>query len=81
MEGILTADRLTDWLLLVAALVTAMAVFALLTRIVRVLFVPLVLGAIALGVAKFAFGISPAQLWQESWHLGQGLLQKLAQQI
>jgi hypothetical protein len=76
LDGMLS-ERLTDWLLLVAALVTAMAAFALLTRLVRVLLVPLVLGAIALVVAKIAFDMTPAQLWQEAWHLGQGLWQKL----
>lgn len=80
MDGLLSSERLTDWLLLVAALVTAMAVFSLLARVVRVLFVPLVLGAIALGVAQFAFGITPVHLWQEALHLGQGLWQKLVQQ-
>lgn len=76
LDGVMT-ERLTDWLLLVAALVTAMAVFSVLTRVVRVLFVPLVLGAIALVVAKVAFGITPTQLWQEAVYLGQKLWQKL----
>lgn len=63
LDGVLSSVRLTDWLLLVAALVTAMAVFSLLTRLVRVLFVPLVLGVIALVVAKVAFDITPMHLW------------------
>ena len=68
MDGILSG-RLNDWLLLVAAIVASMVIFASLEKVAKSLLVPLAIVAIALIVAKVAFGVTPEHLWYESIHL------------
>jgi hypothetical protein len=70
----LTVDRLTDWLLLVAALVVSMAIFYSLERILRALFVPFGIVAIVLIVAKIAFDIPPDVLWHNFVLYGRKLI-------
>ncbi len=77
METI-SADRLNEWLLLVAALVVSMAIFYTLEKLVKALIVPLAMVAIALIVAKAAFGISPDALWHDAILLIRRLATKLA---
>ena len=77
MENI-TADSLNDWLLLVAALVVAMAIFYSLEKLVRALIVPFAMAAIALIVAKVVFGISPEALWHDAILLVRRLTTKFA---
>jgi len=77
MDGILSG-RLDDWLLLVAAIVASMVIFALLQKVANTLLVPFLIVAIALILAKVVFGITPEHLWYESVHifrrLGAGLI-------
>ena len=77
METI-SADRLNEWLLLVAALVVSMAIFYTLEKLVKALIAPLAIVAIALIVAKVAFGISPQALWHDAILLTRRLATKLA---
>ena len=63
------SGRLNDWLLLVAAIVAAMVIFASLEKIAKSVLVPFAVVAIALIVAKIAFGITPEYLWHESIHV------------
>ncbi len=77
MENI-TADRLNEWLLLVAAFVVAMAIFYTLEKLVKALIVPLAMVAIALIVAKVGFGISPEALWHDAILLVRRLATNLA---
>lgn len=63
------SHRLTDWLFLVAAIVASMVIFSSLEKVARSLFVPFVVIAIGLIVAKVAFGFTPQYLWHESIHL------------
>ncbi|GBO54538.1 hypothetical protein APA_2485 [Pseudanabaena sp. lw0831] len=68
MDGILSG-RLEDWLLLVAALVASMVIFASLQKVAKSFLAPFLIVAIALIVAKVAFGITPEHLWYESVHV------------
>ncbi len=68
MDRILSG-RLNDWLLLVAAIVSSMVIFVSLEKVAKSFLVPLAVVAIALIVAKVAFGVSPEHLWHESIHL------------
>ena len=63
------SGRFNDWLLLVAAIVAAMVIFASLEKIAKSVLVPFAVVAIALIVAKIAFGITPEYLWHESIHV------------
>jgi hypothetical protein len=63
------SGRFNDWLLLVAAIVAAMVIFASLEKIVKSVLAPFAIVAIALIVAKVAFGITPEYLWHESIHV------------
>jgi len=67
MDSIMSG-RLNDWLLLVAAIVASMVIFASLKKVAKSLLVPFVIVAIALIVAKVAFGISPEHIWYELMH-------------
>jgi len=67
------SHRLTDWLFLVAAIVTSMVIFSSLEKVARSLFAPLVIIAIGLIVAKVFFGLTPQYLWHESVHLTRRL--------
>lgn len=78
MGGIVLSERMTDWLLLVAAIVSSMIIFAALERIARSLIYPLAIIAIALIVAKVAFGLSPQYLWYESVNTIQKLSSKFS---
>ncbi len=62
------SERLTDWLLLVAAIVASMVIFATLKEVARVFLVPFVIVVISLVVAKVVFGFTPEYLWHESIH-------------
>ncbi|PZO37776.1 MAG: hypothetical protein DCF19_18095 [Pseudanabaena frigida] len=68
MDSILSG-RLNDWLLLVAAIVVSMIVFASLEKIAKIFLVPFAIVVIALIVAKVAFGFTPYYLWHESIHI------------
>jgi len=68
MDGFLS-DRLNDWLLLVSALVASTIVFAALQKVAKSLLVPFLIVAIALILAKVAFGVTPEHLWHESVHV------------
>lgn len=63
------SGRFNDWLLLVVAIVAAMVIFAFLEKIAKSVFVPFAIVAIALIVAKVAFGITPNYLLHESIHV------------
>jgi hypothetical protein len=75
MDGILSG-RLNDWLLLVAAIVASMVIFASLEKVAKSLLVPFVIVAIALIVAKAAFGITPEHLWYETMHMIRRLVSR-----
>ena len=68
MDGILSG-RLNDWLLLVAAIVAAMVIYASLQKVAKTFLVPLLIVAIVLILAKVAFGVTPEHLWYESVHV------------
>ncbi|MFN5263550.1 MAG: hypothetical protein ACK5C9_07090 [Pseudanabaena sp.] len=68
MDGFLSG-RLNDWLLLVAALVASMIIFSSLQKVAKSLLVPFLIVAIALILAKVAFGVTPEHLWYESVHV------------
>ncbi|MBD2186761.1 hypothetical protein [Pseudanabaena mucicola] len=68
MDSIMSG-RFEDWLLLVAAIIVAMIIFASLEKIAKSLLIPLAVVAIALIVAKVGFGITPNYLWHESIHI------------
>ena len=68
MDGFLSG-RLNDWLLLVAAIVASMVIFASLQKVAKAFLVPFLIVAIALILAKVAFGVSPENLWYESVHV------------
>jgi multidrug transporter EmrE-like cation transporter len=63
------SHRFTDWLFLVAAIVASMVIFSSLEKVARSLFVPFVVIAIGLIVAKVFFGLTPQHLWHESIYL------------
>lgn len=63
------SHRLTDWLFLVAAIVASMVIFSSLEKVARSLFVPFVVIAIGLIVAKVFLGLTPQHLWHESIYL------------
>ncbi|PZU98806.1 MAG: hypothetical protein DCE90_03080 [Pseudanabaena sp.] len=71
MDGLISPDRLNDWLLLVAAIVASMVIFSALEKVAKLLAVPLATAAIVLIVAKVAFGVSPEQLWYTLVHAFQ----------
>ncbi|MFM7426645.1 MAG: hypothetical protein ACKO7W_16900 [Elainella sp.] len=76
MEGI-SIDRATDWLMLVAALVTSMVIFTFLFRILRALIGTVIMvAAVALAV-QFFLGISPTELLNEAMRWAEKLLQRL----
>ncbi len=77
MNG-LSLDKASDWLLLVAALVTSMVVFSLLFRIIRAIIVPVIMLAVVAIVLQLAFDISPTQLVNMASRMGQSLWQKIA---
>lgn len=63
------SERIYDWLLLVGAVVTAIALYSFLEKIARALFFPLATLAIALILAKVVFGVTPNYLWHSLVHL------------
>lgn len=63
------SERIYDWLLLVGAVVTAIALYSFLEKIARALFFPLATLAIALILAKVVFGVTPNYLWHSLLHL------------
>jgi hypothetical protein len=73
MEGLISPDRLNDWLLLVAAIVASMVIFSALEKVAKLLAVPLATAAIALIVAKVTFGVTPEHLWYSLVHVFQKL--------
>jgi undecaprenyl pyrophosphate phosphatase UppP len=72
MDSIMSG-RFNDWLLLVAAIIVAIAIYRFLEKFAKSLLVPLAIVAIALIVAKIAFGITPNYFWHESIHVIQRL--------
>jgi undecaprenyl pyrophosphate phosphatase UppP len=68
MDSIMSG-RFDDWVLLVAAIIVAMVIFASLEKIAKSLLIPLAIVAIVLIVAKVAFGLTPNYLWHESIHV------------
>lgn len=75
MNGI-SIDSASDWLLLVAALVTSMVIFSLLFRIIRAIIVPVIMLALLVALLQF-IGISPAELLNDAMRFGQSLWQKI----
>ena len=63
------SHRLTDWLFLVAAIVASMVIFSSLEKVARSLFIPFVVIAIGLIVAKVFLGLTTQHLWHESIYL------------
>ncbi|MBD2177957.1 hypothetical protein H6F42_13635 [Pseudanabaena sp. FACHB-1998] len=63
------SDRVYDWLLLVGAIVTSIALYSFLEKIARALFFPLATLAIVLILAKVVFGVTPDYLWHNLIHL------------
>lgn len=76
MEGI-SIDRATDWLMLVAALVTSMVIFTFLFRILRALIGTVIMLAVVALALQFFLGISPAELLHQVMQSAELLLQKL----
>jgi hypothetical protein len=76
MEGI-SIDRATDWLMLVAALVTSMVIFTFLFRILRALIGTVIMLAVVALALQFFLGISPTELLYEAMRWVEMLLQKL----
>ncbi len=76
MEGI-SIDRATDWLMLVAALVTSMVIFTFLFRILRALIGTVIMLAVVALALQFFLGISPTELLHQVMQSAELLLQKL----
>jgi hypothetical protein len=64
-----------DWLLLVAAIATAMIVFTFIMRILRAVISAAVAVAIVAVVLQLVFGIGPTDLWYEMTKLWRGISQ------
>ncbi|MBW4464760.1 MAG: hypothetical protein KME07_04880 [Pegethrix bostrychoides GSE-TBD4-15B] len=75
MDGI-SLDKASDWLLLVAALVTSMVIFSFLFRILRTVIGSIITLAIVAIVVQFVFGITPAELLNDATRFAQSLWQK-----
>lgn len=75
MEGISIA-RATDWLMLVAALVTSMVIFTFLFRILRALIGTVIMLAVVALALQFFLGISPTELLHEAMQWTKNLLQE-----
>lgn len=76
MEGI-SIDRATDWLMLVAALVTSMVIFTFLFRILRALIGTVIMLAVVALALQFFLGISPTELLHDAMQWAEKLLQQV----
>jgi len=76
MDGF-SLDKASDWLLLVAALVTSMVIFSFLFRILRAVIGSVITLVILAVLLQFVFGISPTELLNDAIRFGQHLWQKI----
>jgi hypothetical protein len=75
--GQIQLDRATDWILLVAALITSIVVFNFLVRVLRATISAAITLALVALILYFGLGVSPIDLFQELLHW----LQRVAQRV